>query len=344
MTMKNKKTFQYYLSKYLTEEMSTNRNCSANTIASYADTYKLFLSFMKDVRKTDPNKVSLNDLTRENVNCFLNWMENERKTSITSRHVRLSAMHSFVKYLQVVDPEHIFEYQKILSIKKKKACSKEVQWLTIEQLKTLLSCIDTDTGDGLRDKTMISLLYDAALRVEELMSLKVEDIHFPSCNTVTVLGKGNKKRTIPLMGNTVELLKKYVKVFDINRKRNHGFETLFFNRSGNKLTRTGVSYIISKYVKKANGCGANITIDVHPHAFRHTKAVHLLEAGVELIYIRDFLGHSSVKTTEIYARVCNKNKVEALEKAYVNIIDKDTKDWTKDDNLMAFLTELSRKK
>lgn len=342
--MKNNKTFQYYLSKYLTEEMGTNRNLSDNTIASYADTFKLFLNFMKDVKKIEPNRVSLNELTKENINSFLNWLESERKISTTSRNVRLSAVHSFVKYLQAEDPEHIFEYQKILSIKKKKACSKEVLWLTVEQFRILLSCICTDSADGLRDKTLITLLYDAALRVEEIISLKIEDVRFGSITSVSVLGKGNKKRTVPLMGNTVELLKKYIEVFDIRHKRNHGFETLFFNRSGNKLTRAGVSYIVAKYTDKANSCGANITIDIHPHVFRHSKAVHLLEAGIELIYIRDFLGHSSVKTTEIYARVCNRNKIEALEKVYENITDKDTKDWTKDGDLMSFLSELSKKK
>lgn len=337
------KTFQYYLSKFLQEEMITNKNLSKNTVASYADTYKLFLIYMQEKKSVSANYVTLENLNRNTVYEFLNWLESDRKVSITTRNIRLAAIHSFVKYLQIEDPAHIYEYQKILSIKKKKFCSKEVMWLTKNQIKILLSVIDDKKFMGLRDKTLLTLLYDAALRVDELICLKYNDVHFSNQTIIKVLGKGSKSRTIPLMGHTAELLKKYIKEFDIQTKKNKGYETLFFNRSGDNLTRAGIAYIINKYVDLANKNNANITINVHPHVFRHSKAVHLLEAGIELIYIRDFLGHSSVKTTEIYAKVCNESKLQALQNVYENIIDKNDKDWTQNDDLMCFLTRLSKK-
>ena len=119
---------------------------------------------------------------------------------------------------------------------------------------------------------------------------------------------------------------------------------LFQNRSGKPYTRAGISYIINKYVDIANSkYNARITVKMHPHVFRHSKAVHLLEAGIELIYIRDFLGHSSVKTTEIYAKICSQNKIDALEKVYENLSQTSENDWTNDQDLMDWLTKLSKK-
>ena len=337
------KNFQYYLSKFFKDEMSSRKGCSKQTISSYADTFKLFLMFMKDNKNINPESIELDDLTRDNIHDFLNWLEDVRKVKITSRNVRLAAIHSFIRYLQGEDPTLIFEYQKILSIKKKKASSKEVMWLTKEQLLKILESPDSKSREGLRDKTLLTVLYDAGLRADELINLKLSNIIFLPQSIIKVTGKGNKTRNIPLLGNTVNLLKKYIKEFDIENKQFSSLEFLFFNRSKSKLTRAGLSYIIKKYVNIANKSGANITINVHPHVFRHTKAVHLLESGVELIYIRDFLGHSSINTTEIYAKVCNSNKLKALEKAYEDIVEINEDDWTINKDLMSYLTALTRR-
>lgn len=336
------KNFQYYLSKFFKDEMSSRKGSSQQTISSYADAFKLFLTFMKDNKNIKPESIQLDDLTRDNIHDYLNWLEDVRKTKITSRNVRLAAIHSFIRYLQSEDPTRIFEYQKILSIKKKKASSKEVMWLTREQLLKVLDSPDSKTKEGLRDKTLLTVLYDAGLRADELINMKLSNVVFLTQSIIKVTGKGNKTRSIPLLGNTAELLKKYIKEFDIENKQFSSLEYLFFNRSKSKLTRAGLSYIIKKYVDIANKNGANITFNVHPHVFRHTKAVHLLESGVELIYIRDFLGHSSINTTEIYAKVCNTNKLKALEKAYEDVVEVNKDDWTTIKDLMSYLTNLTK--
>ena len=337
------KNFQYYLSNFLTKEMAANRNNSTNTITSYAFTFKLYLEYMNKEKNIKPNKVSLSDITKNNITDFLDWLEETRHVQVNSRNVRLAAIKSFVGYLQIEDVEHIFEYQKILSIKSKKGPSNEVLWLSKNQMKLILNSPNSTTKEGFKDKVLLTVLYDTGARVDELIHLKLIDIHLEKPASIKIKGKGNKIRIVPIMGNTVEVLKKYVKENNLKNRQYTDHPYLFQNRSGNVYTRAGISYIINKYVELANSrYDANITVNVHPHVFRHSKAVHLLEAGVELIYIRDFLGHSSVKTTEIYAKVCTQNKIEALEKVYENVSQASKDDWTKNKDLMEWLAILSK--
>lgn len=344
-TMKSNKNFQYYLTTFLSNEMITTRNNSTNTISSYSTTFKLFVEYLKKEKGIQPNNIKLSDLTRDNVKSFLDWLEEIRSIQITSRNIRLAAIRSFVRYLQSEDIEHIFEYQKILSIKNKKGSSKEVMWLTKEQIISVLDMPNSSTEAGFKDKVLLSVLYDTGARVDELIHMKLIDIHLDKPSVIKIKGKGNKVRVVPIIGNTVQLLKHYIAENDLERRQFSDHEYIFQNRSGNPYTRAGISYIIDKYVELANlKDKANITINVHPHVFRHTKAVHLLESGVELIYIKDILGHSSVKTTEIYARVCNQNKIKALEKVYDNVAQTLQEDWTSNSDLMEFLTKLSRNK
>lgn len=339
--MNDTKNFQYYISKYFTTYLHAERNMSTHTIASYADTFKLFLKYFEKVLQKRTDKITLDDITRENIINFLDWLENERHVNISSRNVRLSAVHSFVRYIQPEDPEHVFEYKKILNIKNKKYKTADIPYLSVKQIKAIINAADTTTQQGFRDKVLLTVLYDTAARADELIHLTLNDVRLDKPATITLTGKGNKVRIVPIMGNTVELLQKYISLLNNSSKYQPYQRYLFTNRSHNILTRAGIGYIIEKYVRIANEDGTIINLKVHPHTFRHSKAVHLLESGIELIYIRDFLGHSSVKTTEIYAKVCTKNKREALEKAYENITDTSYPDWNDDKNLMNWLNELS---
>ena len=322
--------------------MSGQRNLSPNTVSSYADTFRLLLVFFETKKKIKADKIKLEHLTRENILDFLDWLEQERNVSVASRNIRLSAIHSFIRYVQSEDPRNLFEYQKIISIRNKKHQSKEIPYLNIDQVKAILNSPDNTSQQGIRDKVLLTVLYDSGARVDELIHMKVSDVRLFSPASVTITGKGNKVRTVPLMGNTINLLKKYIDENGLDKRQYSDRKYLFFNRSGNPLTRAGISYIIDKYVIIANSNGANINIDVHPHIFRHSKAVHLLESGVELIYIRDILGHSSVTTTEIYARVCTSKKRAALEKVYEDVAESNSDDWVKNKDLMSWLTEISR--
>ena len=341
--MNKKEEFQYYVTKFLTSYMAGQRNLSQNTISSYADTFKLVLIYFSTVKNISADKITLDDMTRDNIIGFLNWLEETRNVSTASRNIRLAAIHSFIRYVQIEDPSHLYEYQKLLAIKNKKHQSVEIPYLTIDQIKAVLNAPDSSTKQGFRDKVLLTVLYDTGARVDELIHMKFGDVRLSSPATVKITGKGNKLRTVPLMGNTAELLKKYIDENDLERKQYSSQEYLFVNHSKNHLTRAGISYIIDKYIKTANKNGAGISIKVHPHVFRHSKAVHLLESGVELIYIRDILGHSNVTTTEIYAKVCTANKRAALEKAYENVTDQSDEDWSDNKDLMSWLSSLSKR-
>jgi site-specific recombinase XerD len=343
LDMKNK-DFDYYVTSFFTKYLTGERNLSVNTISSYRDTFKLLLVFFRDEKDLQPDKVTLSELTRENILHYLDWLETNRGTKKSSRNIRLSAIHSFVKYAMVEDIDHFSEYQKILAIKNKKSSSRIIPYLTIEEVKAILSAPDTETIRGRRDKVLLTVMYDTAARVSEICSLKVDDIRLEKPETVRITGKGNKTRIVPIMGNTADILRKYIEENNLNILKYSTREFLFSNNQNHKLTRAGITYILKKYSAIAEEKSKlTFSIDIHPHVLRHSKAVHMLEAGVPLIYIRDFLGHVSVTTTEIYARVSQQNKRKVLENAYEEITSAETKDWNEDADLMKWLQNLTRK-
>ena len=341
--MKNK-DFDYYVTSFFTKYLTGERNLSTNTISSYRDTFKLLLIFFRDEMNLPPEKVTLSELTRNNILHFLDWLEASRGIKKSSRNIRLSAIHSFIRYVQVEDIDHFEEYQKILAIKNKKSPSGVIPYLTVEEIKAILGAPDTETARGRRDKVLLTVMYDTGARVSEICSLKVDDIRLNSPETVRITGKGNKTRFVPIMGNTAGILRKYIEENNLNTLKYSTKEYLFSNNQSHQLTRAGVAYILKKYAAMAEDkSGVAFSIQTHPHILRHSKAVHMLEAGVPLIYIRDFLGHASVTTTEIYARVSQQSKRKALENAYEEITPEDTNDWNDDADLMRWLQNLTKK-
>lgn len=176
---------------------------------------------------------------------------------------------------------------------------------------------------GCRDLSIIALMYDTGARVQEIADLQVVDIRTKAPATIKLTGKGRKTRIIPLMPQTMSIMKKYIaehKLLD-EIKNN---PPLFFNRMGKKLTRAGLSYVLNKYVEQAKVVNKGLFPEkVSAHVLRHSKAMHLLESGVNLIYIRDFLGHSSVTTTEIYAKSNPEIKRKAIEDASAKVLPKE---------------------
>ena len=179
---------------------------------------------------------------------------------------------------------------------------------------------------------------------QELADLKVKDIRTESPSVVTIHGKGNKTRQVPVMTKTRKLLETYLEHYRYDPGISRGDNQLFTNQKKGKLSRWGISYIINKYVEKAKAEKfLDIDFPVTPHVFRHSKAVHMVRAGINLIYIRDFLGHVDCSTTEIYARIDTELKRKAIEKACKDILpEQEYKDWTADTDLMAFLESLTK--
>ena len=310
---------------------------SSHTISSYKFTFILLISFLEHQKRINVRKLELKDLTKENIVEFLDWLQIERKCSAATRNVRLAAVHSFFRYLQYLHPENISEWQKILSIKQKRIRTEAINYLSIDGIKLLLEQPDTSTYKGRRDLAMLALMYDCAARVQEISDLTPASIRMDKPFTIKIIGKGKKARIVPLMEEEIVHLKRYMMENNLLEPK-YGKNPLFFNSRKEKLTRAGIHWILKKYVGMARTKNPNLIPNrICCHSLRHSKAMHLLQAGVNLVYIRDFLGHKSVQTTEIYARADSRQKREAIDKAYVNIIKKESPIWNKNGDLMEWL-------
>lgn len=331
--------FAKYLTEFLAVYLPSQKNVSRNTIRSYRDTFKLLIKYCRDIKRIQIERITLNDLSSAGVIDFLKWLETDRNCSISTRNQRLAAIHSFFRYIQAEEPDGIFHFQKIINIPIKKAKKTTVEHLTPEAIKLLLEQPDKSTQKGRRDLTLLSVLYDCGARVQELIDIRVCDVILGPPAIITLTGKGNKMRKVPIMKNTTALLQNYLIEHELDKPWKNEYP-LFTNNQHHKLTREGVAYIVSKHVASARKASKIIPSKVNVHMLRHSKAMHLLQAGVNLVYIRDFLGHVDIKTTEVYARADTETKRKAIENVYPELIDSNLPDWSKDQTLLKWLSEL----
>lgn len=334
--------FAYHLTNFFTAYLLGQLNVSENTISSYRDTFSKLLTFFKEVRSVVPEKLKFVHFSRDAVEEFLLWLENSQNCGISTRNQRLAAIKSFFRYVQIEQPEQLFLCQSIIGIKSKRHPKPTIQYLTGNAMKLLLAQPDTSDRDGRRDLAILSVLYDSAARVQELCDLTVRSLRLTVPAVIRLTGKGRKMRELPLSAPNADILRKYVQERKLDRPDRID-EPLFTNRQGRKLTRGGISYILAKYVEKANATTLNaLPPTLTPHCMRHSKAMHMLEAGINLIYIRDFLGHEDVETTQVYAKANPETKRAAIFKAYNNDATPQMPDWNDDQNLMSFLKGLKR--
>lgn len=331
--------FATHLTEFLSVYLPRQKNASSNTIASYRDTFKLLLRFCQGQKDIPVEKLNMDMLTHVMIADFLEWLEEERKCSTATRNQRLAAIHSFFRYAQYEEPSGILHFQKVIALPVKKASKPSVPHLTPEAMKLLLSQPDKMTVKGRRDLTLLSVLYDSGCRVQELANLRVRDVVLDNPAVLILTGKGNKVRRVPLMKNTLALLQRYIQEHSLDKPWKDDYP-LFVNKQHNRLTKEGIAYIISQQVVSARRTSTSVPEKVTPHMVRHSKAMHLLQAGVSLIYIRDFLGHEDIKTTEIYAKCDFALKRQAIENAYPDLVDSNLPDWSKDAALLDWLSNL----
>ena len=328
-----------FLSRYLPGQ----RNLSTHTIASYRDAFKLFLLFCETDRKMKAEKIRISDLTTELVTDYLGWLEQVRHCGVSTRNQRLAALKSFFHYVAAMEPEHLLGCQRILGLPMKKLTQRPMSYFSPEGLHLLLSQPDTTTRRGRRDHALLVLLYDTAARVQELVDLRVRDVRLVNPATVTLHGKGRKTRVVPVTAKSASIMEGYFQETGWIGKSAALDLPVFMNSRNSKLTRAGVAHILARHVKAMSiSDRQHIPASVSPHCLRHSKAVHLLRSGVPLIYIRDFLGHVSVTTTEIYAKVDAEAKRKALEGAYEVPSQEIVPEWENDKGLLSWLAELCR--
>jgi site-specific recombinase XerD len=295
-----KNTFSYHVTKYFAEYLPLHIGASENTCKSYRDTFVQLLRFLESNRNIPSCKVTLETITAITVEDFLLHLEETRDVGIATRNQRLAAIHSFFKYLQKKELSCFKQCSEILAVPFKKKPQSPIPYLSIQEVKIMFSIPDTGKKSGLRDTAVLTVLYETGARVQELIDLTASHLNLVTdAPYVELRGKGQKIRRIPIAREVADILAAYMKAFCITAPH----DILFSNSWKQKLTRAGVQYIVSKYIELGKRRDPSLfRHKITNHSFRHSKAMHLLEAGVNLVYIRDFLGHSSITTTEIYAK------------------------------------------
>ena len=332
--------FARYLTQFLSTYLPGQVGSKRNTQLAYRDSFSLFLRYCRDQENLSPEKLTIAKVDRELILRFLQWLEDERNCKAATRNQRLAAIHSFFSFLMVEEPQYMQQSQKILAIPMKKTDKPPLMYLPLDSIRGLLEQPDRTTIQGKRDAVLLSLLYDTGARVQELVDLKVCDIALNDTVTIILTGKGGKSRIVPVMKPTGELLKQYMEGSGLTSPV-YGHNPLFTNRGNKPLTRAGVTYILKKYAAQAQAMGViDISAEITPHWLRHSKAMHLLQSGVNLVYIRDLLGHSDISTTEIYARADEKMKRKALMEAYSSPASDELPTWKKDKDLLDWLKSL----
>lgn len=335
--------FARHIAGFLSRYLPGQRNLSTNTIASYRDAVKLFLVFCETDRKIEPDKIRISDISSELVSAYLAWLERERHCAAATRNQRLAAFKSFFHYVAATEPEHLLACQRILGLPMKRLARRPMSFFSPEALHLLLNQPDTTTRKGRRDHALLVLLYDSAARVQEICDLHVRDVRLEQPATVVLHGKGRKTRVVPITAKTASIMGAYLEEKGWIGKSGALDLPVFMNSRESKLTRAGVAHILARHLKTmALTDGGHVPVAASPHCLRHSKAVHLLRSGVPLIYIRDFLGHVSVTTTEIYAKVDAEQKRKALEGAYEVPSQEIAPDWEGNKGLMSWLSELCR--
>jgi site-specific recombinase XerD len=331
--------FSIHVTNFLTHYLGAQRNLSANTIKAYRDVFTLLLRFCRDVRGIAPEKLCLEQMDVPLVEAFLDYLGTERNSSPRTRNHRLAALHAFFRYVQAEEPAHLLQCQKIIALPQQRHARSTVTYLSKQELAEILAQPNLRTAEGRRDAVLLSLLYDTGARVQELIDLSVGDVRLDPPAQLRLLGKGRKTRAVPLMASTVQLLRDHIRENRLEGPEQ--FDTpLFQNARQQRLSRSGIRYILHKYLVRARTNCPSLNRTVSPHTLRHTKGMHLLQSGISLDMIRDFLGHVDVKTTQIYARANLEMKRNALEKITEPSPVPTLPSWQQNQNLLDWLRSL----
>jgi integrase/recombinase XerD len=333
-----------WLAKFFTDHLAGERAASPATVASYRDAMKLLLTWFKDAEHIPPEKLRLADIDRPHILRFLNWLQAERGCSTTTRNQRLAVIKSFCRYTAIEQPDRLDQLTHVLAIRHKNTPAPNLGHLTGDEVKTLLAEPGTASARAIRDTFLLALAYDTAARVQELCDLNVADIRGSDPMTVTIRGKGSKIRYVPLMGPTARLVTDYLEHRDPHPGLGADTDPLFHGPNHSRMTRSGVAKLLTRHVRAVRKRDPSWApgLPVTPHTLRRSKAMHLIQAGVNLIYIRDLLGHADVSTTEIYARADAETKRKAIESAYEPLTPDALPDWTTDTSLIGWLDTLGR--
>jgi site-specific recombinase XerD len=295
---------------FFVQYLAAERNVSPHTTAAYRDAIKLLLRFAAIQGGRQVAALGVDDLTPPVILDFLTDLETTRGNSIRTRNARLAAIQSFFRYVMEREPALSACCQRVLAIPDKRSVRPVLGYLTEVEIDTVFRQVDRSRPEGERDYLLMALLYDTGARVQELLDVRPSDFRFAPPAFVRLRGKGRRERLCPLLPQTARVVTGYVTA---SGRAQDDEQPLLRNRRGEILTRHGARYLLRKYVHRAEASTPSLKRPgISPHTWRHTKAMHLLQAGVPLVTIKDFLGHADIKSTEIYVQIDMEMKRKAL--------------------------------
>jgi integrase/recombinase XerD len=322
------------LEGFFTDYLMTQRQASPHTIASYRDTFTLLLGHLHDQTGKLPSHLELTDLDAPTITGFLHHLETRRGNGTSTRNARLTAIHSLFRYAALHVPENAALITRVLAMPTKRTGTTIVCFLSRPELQALLAAPDRVTWHGRRDHTLILIAAQTGLRVSELTTLTIDDLHLGTGPHIRCIGKGRKQRCTPLTPPSVQALTTW-----LAERCGRGDDPVFCTRKGTVLSRDAVARLLAKHVATAEEhCPSLQAKTVTPHTLRHSAAMQLLQAGVDITVIALWLGHESTQTTRIYIHADMALKEQAL--ARTTPLDTTPGRYTAPDTLLTFLKQL----
>ncbi len=324
------------LHAFFHEWLVEQRNASHRTVLAYRDAWRLFLRFVAARQKRKVSALRTEDLTGTEVLAFLQHIERDRRGSIGTRNCRLAAIRSFFSFVADREPCAAKLCAEVLHVPFKRAPKRAMCYLESGEVAAILSQPDQSTVEGQRDHTLLSVLYNTGARIQEALDLRPQDIHLKSPAHVRLMGKGRKERISPLWPETAEVVAALLR-----RSPRRAEEPVFINRYREPLTASGFRFRLRQYVKAAAQHVPTLSRKrITPHIFRHTTAVHLVAAGVDVSVIRSWMGHAQLDTTNHYAQANLETKRKALEQVDPKLRPAKPPKWKRDADLLAWLDSL----
>lgn len=322
------------LQYFFTEHLASHKQVSPRTIIAYRDSFRLLLQFLKKQTGKEPSTLCVDDLDAPAILAFLQSLEEQRDNQVCSRNARLTAIRSFFHVVALRDPASLGVVSRVLAIPRKRTDKRLVSYLTREEIDALLAGPDQSTWIGRRDHALLLTMYNSGARLSEMTGLRRAQIKFDSTTYLQLHGKGRKERVVPLWAKTGRVLRDWFRELEAKAT-----EVAFPSIRGTPLSNDGLDYLLQQAVKRsAEACPSLLTKRVTPHLIRHTCAMHLLQAGVDMAVIALWLGHESIETTHIYVEADLALKQRALDRLAPTPCS--VRRFKADDSLLAFLASL----
>ena len=325
-----------HLQAFFAEHLLAHKRASPQTIACYRDTFRLLLRFMRQRTDAEPAALLLAALDADAVLAFLDHLERDRGCSARSRNIRLAAIRSFFRLVALRVPDSLGQVTRVMAIPVKRCDKKLVGYLSRDEVKALLAAPDRSAWSGRRDHALLLTLYNSGARVSEIIALRREQVRLDAATGahLELHGKGRKDRVVPLWAETARVLRAWFR-----ERGDQDGDVAFPSARGRVLSRDGVDHLLRRAVASAVAACPSLTAKkVSPHVLRHSTAMHLFQAGVDLAVVALWLGHESLETTHIYIEADLATKERALGK--LAPMPSVPARYRADDKLLAFLAAL----